>query len=63
MGENEPPKSEIVNSPLRVEGGFIVIPDSPGIGIELADDAAERWPYKPREVNTRLHLDGSVVDQ
>ena len=63
MGENEPPKSEIVNSPLRVEGGFIVIPDSPGIGIALAEDAAERWPYKPREVNTRLHLDGSVVDQ
>ncbi len=63
MGENEPPKSEIVNSPLRVEGGFIVVPDSPGIGIELADDAAERWPYTPREVKTRLHLDGSVVDQ
>ena len=61
--ENEPPKSEIVNSPLRVEGGFIVVPDSPGIGIELADDAAERWPYTPREVKTRLHLDGSVVDQ
>ena len=62
-GENEPPKSEIVDSPLRVEGGFIVIPDSPGIGISLAADAAERLPYKPREVKTRLHLDGSVVDQ
>ncbi len=62
-GENEPPKSEIVDSPLRVEGGFIVIPESPGIGIALAEDAAERWPYKPREVQTRLHLDGSVVDQ
>ena len=62
-GEDKPPKSEIVDSALRVEGGFIVIPDSPGIGIALAEDAAERWPYKPREVNTRLHLDGSVVDQ
>ena len=62
-GEDEPPKSEIVDSPVRVEGGFIVIPDSPGIGIALAGDAAERWPYQPRELKTRLHLDGSVVDQ
>jgi hypothetical protein len=29
----------------------------------LAEDAAERWPYKPRTVKTRLHRDGSVVDQ
>ena len=28
--------------------------DAPGIGIELAEDAAERFPYRPREVVTRL---------
>ncbi|MBI1299777.1 galactonate dehydratase [bacterium] len=63
IGEGEPPKSEIVKSALTLENGFIVIPDAPGIGIELAEDAAERHPYKPRQVKTRLHLDGSVVDQ
>jgi galactonate dehydratase len=63
IGEHEPPKSEIVKSALRCEEGFILIPDSPGIGVELAEDAAERWPYKPRTVKTRLHRDGSVVDQ
>ncbi|MBN1641462.1 MAG: galactonate dehydratase [Anaerolineae bacterium] len=62
-GELEPPKSEIVRSPLRVEDGFLIIPDAPGIGIELAEDAAERYPYRKREVRTRLHVDGSVVDQ
>ena len=35
----------------------------PGIGIELAEDAADLHPYRPREVKTRLHVDGSVVDQ
>ena len=40
-----------------------IIPDAPGIGIELAEDAAERHPYKPRAVLTRLHEDGSVMDQ
>jgi galactonate dehydratase len=63
LGEGEPPKSEIVKSALRIEDGFLIIPDAPGIGIELAEDAAERHPYRPREVKTRLHADGSVMDQ
>lgn len=63
LGEDQPPKSEIVKERLICEDGFLLIPDKPGIGIELADDAAERYPYKPREVVTRLHVDGSVVDQ
>jgi galactonate dehydratase len=63
LGEHEAPKSEIVKTPLRLENGFILIPDSPGIGIELAEDAAARHPYRPRTVHTRLHIDGSVVDQ
>jgi galactonate dehydratase len=62
-GELEPPKSEIVRTQLRVEDGFLIIPDAPGIGIELAEDAAQRYPYRKREVRTRLHVDGSVVDQ
>ena len=63
LGENEPPKSEIVKTPLKVENGFLIIPDGPGIGIELTDDAQEKYPPRPREVETRLHLDGSVIDQ
>ena len=62
-GELEPPKCEIVKTSLKVEDGFLVIPETPGIGIELAEDAAERFPYKPRQITTRLHVDGSVVDQ
>jgi len=63
-GEDRPPKSEIVKTPLQVEDGFLIIPDAPGIGMELADDATiEKYPPRPREVETRLHVDGSVVDQ
>ena len=63
LGEAVPPKSEMVKSVLKREGGYLIIPDAPGIGIELAPDAAERFPYKPRAVVTRLHEDGSVIDQ
>ena len=62
-GEGEPPKSEIVSSPLRLEEGFLVVPDAPGLGIELREDAMERHPYRPRAVQTRLNSDGSVMDQ
>ena len=62
-GELEPPKSEIVKTPLKVENGFLIVPDAPGIGIELADDAQEKHPPVPRPVQTRLHVDGSVIDQ
>jgi galactonate dehydratase len=62
LGEDAPPKSEIVKHRLQREGGYLRIPDGPGIGIELADDAAQRFPYTPREFVTRLHEDGSVVD-
>jgi len=61
--EDRPPMVEIVTSAVRLEDGYLVIPDAPGIGVELRPDAAERFPPRPREVGTRLHVDGSVVDQ
>lgn len=62
LGENIPPKSEIVKKPLVREGGYLLIPEAPGIGIELTDDAEEKFPYKARAVITRQHVDGSIVD-
>jgi len=62
-GEWEPPKSEIVKSALECEDGFLIIPDAPGIGVELAEGAQEKYPFVGRGKNTRLHADGSVVDQ
>lgn len=62
--ENESPKRDIVKSgPIQHEKGFLMISDRPGIGVELADDAQEKYPPKSRKIVTRLHVDGSVVDQ
>jgi galactonate dehydratase len=63
IGEHEPPKSEIVKSVLRLEKGFLIVPDAPGIGVELADDAQKKYPFHPRGIKTRLNEDGSVMDQ
>ena len=63
VGEEVPPKRTMVDRPLALDGGFLVVPERPGIGIELAPDARERHPYRPRAVETRLNRDGSVMDQ
>ena len=55
--------SEIVVGASKPEKGYLVIPDAPGIGVELAEDAQERYPYRPHRVRTRLHEDRSVFDQ
>jgi galactonate dehydratase len=62
-GENEPPKSEIVKGALKLEKGFLIVPDAPGIGVELVDDAQQRHPFNPNRKITRLNEDGSVMDQ
>ena len=62
-GEHEPPKSEMVKGALKLENGFLIVPDAPGIGVELAEGAQEKFPPRPRSLTTRLHVDGSVVDQ
>ena len=63
QGENRPPKTEIVKSTLKLDKGYLIVPDAPGLGVELAEDAQERHPHKPQGVQTRLNEDGSVVDQ
>jgi galactonate dehydratase len=64
IGEGVPPKSDMVSGMAQHDGkGYLVISDAPGIGITLKPDAIEKCPPVPREVVTRLHADGSVIDQ
>lgn len=63
IGEDEAPKNQIVKSAIKREQGYLVIPNTPGIGVELCEDAQERFPYRPREYVTKLNEDGSVMDQ
>jgi galactonate dehydratase len=62
-GEDRPPKSEILKEPLKREGGYIIVPDRPGIGVELNMEVARKYPPVAKEIRTPLHEDGSVADQ
>ena len=54
---------KLVKRPLELAGGFLIVPERPGIGVELEDGIAERYPPREQSVRARLATDGSVVDQ
>ncbi|WP_175639313.1 mandelate racemase/muconate lactonizing enzyme family protein [Metabacillus schmidteae] len=56
-------QSDMVTWVPTVKEGFIEVEERVGIGIDLVEDIEERFPYERRVVNTRLHVDGSIVDQ
>ncbi|MBR92202.1 MAG: galactonate dehydratase [Dehalococcoidia bacterium] len=57
-------KANMVSGMSKHDGnGYLILSDEPGIGLELKPDAVEKCPPKSREVVTRLHEDGSVIDQ
>ena len=62
-GEGRAPGQHMLKDNFVVEDGFIRIPDRPGIGIEFEDGVLEDAEFEPRSVITRLHHDGSIVDQ
>ncbi len=56
-------QSDMVTWVPTVTNGFINIPTTPGIGLDLVEDVEIKYPYKRRSINTRLSVDGSIVDQ
>ncbi len=62
-GESEPPKSDLLVEPIKLEDGFLVVPDGPGLGVELNENALSAHPFVDKVLDTPLHEDGSVADR
>jgi len=59
--EDEQPFNAIFNSSWKRDGGFIPVPDTPGIGIDLEVESLKSQPYKPRDLQViPMRTDGSV---
>jgi galactonate dehydratase len=61
-GEDQPPKTALVNRTIRRDGGYLVLPETPGLGVELNHAAIASMPFTPRAPSLPLRPDGSVVD-
>ena len=53
----------MVKEPMKFKDGYLLIPEAPGIGVELADNAEELYPANERGSNiAKRNFDGSVKD-
>ena len=59
MYSDVPWRSEVTNEELRYEDGYIYIPDKPGLGIEIHEEACLAHPYQP---HTLRHYTGALTD-
>ena len=59
---DESPNYAVYKVAYQREGGYIPIPEAPGLGIELDDSLIEKTPYQPMNTGTTaLREDGSVA--
>ena len=59
--EDEQPFNAMFNSAWKRDGGYIPVPDTPGIGIDLDAEAYRAQPYNPRDLQViPMRTDGSV---
>ena len=55
-------KADLVDQPLVREGGYLLLPDRPGLGIDLNEDAFSSYPPVPYDRPPLINPDGSLRD-
>jgi galactonate dehydratase len=59
MVADVPWRAEVAKEQVVVENGEMLIPDAPGLGVEIDEEAAARFPYEPRDLR---HYMGKLTD-
>lgn len=58
------PHEEVVNEVFKTnykfEDGFMYIDDTPGIGVDIDEEAAEKFPYSPASLPVNRKADGTL---
>ena len=61
--DDQGPRREIVDEPMRLVDGYLELPDRPGLGIDLVEDACARYPFRSWHRPFPLRPDGSLAFQ
>ncbi|MCZ6678096.1 MAG: galactonate dehydratase [Candidatus Poribacteria bacterium] len=56
------PKRDLVKEPIKREGGYLIVPDTAGIGIELNEEAFKHYPPQPYVRPPLIAPDGGLRD-
>lgn len=58
MASDVPHRREVSTEAVRFENGCMWIPDAPGLGIDIREEAIARYPYEPRDLR---HYTGALT--
>lgn len=50
--------AQILTQKIEWEDGYVIVPDSPGIGFEIDEDVARAHPYQDTMLHLNMHEDG-----
>jgi len=53
--------NDILEQPLVRDGGYVVVPDRPGHGLEIREEKLAQFPYRPHTIKGWFREDGSVA--
>ena len=53
--------SEMIEEPLCVEDGYVTVPDRPGIGVELREEALSDFPVRTFAIAPARRADGAIA--
>jgi len=59
--DDESPRKDLLKEPLMVKQGYIPVPDKPGFGVELNEEALKHYPPKRWHRGFDYRADGSVA--
>ena len=61
IADEEPPKSHMLKVGLKREGGYIITPEAPGLGVEVDEAFIKKHPFQAMKSQVPLHEDGSLA--
>jgi galactonate dehydratase len=59
--DDQAPRKDLLREPLMVDHGYIPVPNKPGFGIELNEEAFRHYPARPWHRAFEYRADGSVA--
>jgi galactonate dehydratase len=59
--DDEAPRKDLLKEPLMVKDGYLPLPERPGLGIELNEEAFRHYPPQPWHRGFDYRADGSVA--
>ena len=59
--DDEAPRKDLLKQPLMVKDGYLPLPEAPGWGVELNEEAFRHYPPQPWHRQFEYRADGSVA--